>query len=192
MPFDVVATTNAVSSPDGNSPIILAVLPDGTTKSPQIAPECASLATDYSETSPPSLIQRRKQHTYVLFFFPLGGEVAVIQKSSEGHPNARDPEDPDSWASSPSLKARVLCILSASTAPSKRQSSEQGVCVGSPGEVRQELASWPVERPTGWVSVTVSREIKAGISAEGGSAQLIAGRETRHVCSSVIGMLILS
>ena len=64
--------------------------------------------------------------------------------------------------------------------------------MGSPGEVRQELASWPVERPTGWVSVTVSREIKAGISAEGGSAQLIAGRETRHVCSSVIGMLILS
>ena len=56
MPFDVVAATNAVSSPDGNSPIILAVLLDETTKSPQIAPECASLATDYSETSPPSLI----------------------------------------------------------------------------------------------------------------------------------------
>lgn len=56
MPFDVVATTNAVSSPDGNSPITLAVLLDGTTKNPQIASECASLATDYPETSPPSLI----------------------------------------------------------------------------------------------------------------------------------------
>ena len=62
------------------------------------------------------------------------------------------------------------------------------MCVGSPGEVRQE----PVGCPTGWVSVTVSREIKARISAEGGSAQPMAGRETRHVCSSVIWMLILS
>ena len=56
--------------------------------------------------------------------------------------------------------------------PGMRQSSEQGVCVGSPGEVRQE----PVGHPTGWVSVTVSREIKARISAEGGCAQSIAGR----------------
>lgn len=63
-----------------------------------------------------------------------------------------------------------------------RKSSEQGVCVGSPGEVRQE----PVGRPTGWVSVTVSQGIKARISANGGSAQPIAGY------SSVIGMLILS
>ena len=78
MPFDVVITTNADGSPDGNSPITLVVLLDGTTKSPQIAPECASLVTDYSETSPPSLIQRRKQHIYVLFFFPLGGEITII------------------------------------------------------------------------------------------------------------------
>ena len=69
-----------------------------------------------------------------------------------------------------------------------RQSSEQGVCVGSPGEVRQE----PVGRPTGWVSVTIFREIKARISAEGGSAQSIAGRETRHVLLSVTGMSGLS
>ena len=69
-----------------------------------------------------------------------------------------------------------------------RRSSKQGVCVGSPGEVRQE----PVGRPTGWVSVTVSQGIKARISAEGGSAQSIAGRETHHVLSSVIGMLALS
>ena len=62
------------------------------------------------------------------------------------------------------------------------------MCVGSPGEVRQE----PVGRPTGWVSVTVSREIKARISANGGSAQPIVVRETCHVCSSVISMLILS
>ena len=78
MPFDVVITTDADGSPDGNSPITLAVSLDGMTKSPQIAPECASLVTDYSETSPPSLIQRRKQHIYVLFFFPLGGEIAII------------------------------------------------------------------------------------------------------------------
>ena len=62
------------------------------------------------------------------------------------------------------------------------------MCVGSPGEVRQE----PVGRPTGWVSVTVSREIKARNSAEGGSAQSTAGRETHHVLSSVIGVSGLS
>lgn len=78
MSFDVVTATDADGSPDGNSPITLAVSLDGMTKSPQIAPECASLATDYSETSPPSLIWRRKQHIYVLFFFPLGGEIAII------------------------------------------------------------------------------------------------------------------
>ena len=78
MPFDVVTATDADGSPDGNSPITLAVSLDGMTKSPQIAPEHASLVTDYSETSPPSLIWRRKQHIYGLFFFPLGGEIAIV------------------------------------------------------------------------------------------------------------------
>lgn len=77
-PFDVVTATDADGSPDGNSPITLAVSLDGMTKSPQIAPKHASLVTDYSETGPPSLIWRRKQHIYVLFFFPLGGEIAIV------------------------------------------------------------------------------------------------------------------
>ena len=36
--FDVVTTTDVDGSPDGNSPITLAVSPDGMTKSPQNFP----------------------------------------------------------------------------------------------------------------------------------------------------------
>ena len=147
--------------------------------------------TDYSEISPldglvdhSSLVQRRKQrrkqHTYVLFFSSWWrncSHLEIIWRS----PKRQRPRGP-----------RLLSIVSIL----EGQDSWPGAQCLAWGRAQSRECVWaaqePVGHPTGLVSVTVSREMKARISAEGGFAQSTAGRETCHVLSSVIRISCLN
>lgn len=96
---------------------------------PQIAPKHASLVTGILKPAHLVWSGEKTAHLYYFSFFLL---VEKLQ-SSRSHlivtQMPGDPEDPDSWASSPSLKVRVnLSIPSTSTGPAWRSSEQGSVC----------------------------------------------------------------
>lgn len=70
-PFDVAAAAGLMAAVMVIVPTTWAILLGGMTTSPQMAPECTSLMTDFFETSPPGLTRRRKQQIDVFFLLSL-------------------------------------------------------------------------------------------------------------------------